>query len=88
MTRHEESVLARIRIGHTHLTHCFLLKKEDPPQCIVCDCHLIVKHILFDCVDFIKSRIRYVKVYSLRELFEKVPPDSMRLVCFTDYKTF
>ena len=32
--RHEESVLARIRIGHAHLTHCFLLKGEDPPQCI------------------------------------------------------
>ena len=32
--RREESVLARIRIGHTHLTHCFLLKGEDPPQCM------------------------------------------------------
>ena len=38
--RREESVLARIRIGHTHLTHCFLLKGEDPPQCIACDFQL------------------------------------------------
>ena len=29
--RREESVLSRIRIGHTHLTHCFLLKGENPP---------------------------------------------------------
>ena len=43
--RREESVLTRIRIGHTHLTHCFLLRGEDPPQCIACDCHLTVKHI-------------------------------------------
>ena len=45
----------RIRIGHTHLTHCLLLKGEDPPQCKACDCRLTVKHILFDCVDFIES---------------------------------
>ena len=30
--RHVESVLARIRIGHTYMTHCFLLKRVDPPQ--------------------------------------------------------
>ena len=39
--RHEENVLTRIRIGHTHLTHCFLLKGEDPPQCIACDVTVI-----------------------------------------------
>ena len=43
--RREESVLTRIQIGHTHLTHWFLLKVEDPPQCIACDCQLTVKHI-------------------------------------------
>ena len=69
--RREKSVLARIRIGHTYLTHCFLLKKEDPPQCIACDCCLTVKHILFDCVDFIESRNRHFIVNSFKELFEK-----------------
>ena len=44
--RREESVLARIRIGLTHLTHCFLLKGEDPPQFIACDCQLTVKHFI------------------------------------------
>ena len=75
--RHEESVLARIRIGHTHLTHCFLLKGEDPPQCIACDCELTIKHILFECVDFIESRKRHFNVDTFKELFEKVPPDSI-----------
>ena len=41
--RHEESVLAGIRIGHTP---SFLLKREDPSQCIACDCRLIVKHFV------------------------------------------
>ena len=46
ITRHEESVLARIRIGHTHLTHCLRLKEEDSPQCIACDSHLTAKHFI------------------------------------------
>ena len=54
--------MARIRIGHTHLTHCFLLKGEDPPQCTACDCQLTVKHVLFECVDFIESRNRHFSV--------------------------
>ena len=29
--RREESVLGRIQIGHTHLTHSLLLEEEDPP---------------------------------------------------------
>ena len=60
--RREESVLTRIRIGHIHLTHCFLVKGEDPQQCIACDCQLTVKHISFDCVDFIESRNRHFNV--------------------------
>ena len=75
--RREESVLARVRIGHTHLTHCFRLKGEDPPKFTACDCQLTVKHILFECIDFIESRNRHFSVNSFRELFEKVPPDSI-----------
>ena len=44
--RSEESVLGRIRIGHIYLTYCFLLKKEDSPQCVACDCRLTVKHFI------------------------------------------
>ena len=44
--RDEESVFTRIRIGHTHLTHCFLLNGEDPPQCMACDCQLTDKHFI------------------------------------------
>ena len=92
--RREESVLARVRIGHTQLTHCFLLKGEEPPQCIACDCQLTVKHILFDCVDIIESRNRHFNVDAFKELFAKRFLQTafylicMRLVCFTDYKIF
>ncbi|ELT93971.1 hypothetical protein CAPTEDRAFT_226222 [Capitella teleta] len=34
--RREEIVLARARIGHSHLTHGYLLRREMPPVCIPC----------------------------------------------------
>src|SRR5437868_957743 len=36
--RRDEIVLHRALIGHTYLTHCYLLKDEDQPQCASCHC--------------------------------------------------
>ena len=69
--------MTRIQIGHTYLTHCFLLKGEDPPQCTASDCQLTANHILFECVNFIESRNRHFSINSFKELFENVPPDSI-----------
>ena len=44
--RKEETVMARLHIGHSFITHSFLLKGEEPPVCIGCDQHLTIKHIL------------------------------------------
>jgi hypothetical protein len=44
LTSRDEVVLCRARIGHTHLTHSYLLKGEDQPECIPCQCALTVKH--------------------------------------------
>ncbi|XP_044736888.1 glutamate receptor ionotropic, kainate 2 [Chrysoperla carnea] len=35
-SRREEVVLARLRTGHTNLTHNYLLKKQEPPICDKC----------------------------------------------------
>ena len=44
--RKEETVTARLHIGHSFLTHSFLLKGEEPPVCIGCDKRLTLEHIL------------------------------------------
>src|SRR3989442_14904895 len=44
--RRDEVVLHRARIGHTFLTHSYLLKKENSPDCSSCHCLLTVQHIL------------------------------------------
>ena len=54
--RKDEVVLCRTRIGHTHLTHSYILKKDIPPQCEHCQCILTVRHILVECNHFAQER--------------------------------
>ena len=72
--RKEEVTLARLRIGHTFITHSFLLKGEDWPLCIPCQEPFSVKHFLLDCTDFRMIRSRFYRVNSLKELYDTVEP--------------
>ncbi len=58
-TCREEVVLARIRLGHTYLTHSYLLNREDQPECVGCACPLTVQHIRIDCVKFTYMQNRF-----------------------------
>ena len=54
--RKDEVVLCQARIGHTYLTHSYILKKHPPPQCEHCHCILTVRHILVECNHFARER--------------------------------
>ena len=43
--------LCQLKLGHTYLTHSYLLK-EEPPECDTCQCRLTANHILVDCLEF------------------------------------
>ena len=75
--RREEVVLTRLRIGHTRLTHSYLLKREDQPFCISCNEPFTVKHFLIDCIEFSHVRRQFFQTNDLRYLFENVPNDSI-----------
>jgi hypothetical protein len=45
-TRKIETAINRMRIGHTWLTHQYLMKKEDQPICTNCSIPLSIKHIV------------------------------------------
>ena len=75
--RREEIILARLRIGHSYITHCYLLKGEEEPQCIPCNAPLTIKHILVDCVDLTPIRQRFFDVDSLATLFDTVKFESV-----------
>ncbi len=54
--RQSEKVLARVRIGHTHLTHNYIFTKQDPPLCDKCYVRLDVLHLLNYCVTYDNTR--------------------------------
>ena len=43
----EEVVLARLHLGHTRVTHSYLLLGEEQPQCVGCDAPFTVRHFLW-----------------------------------------
>ena len=75
--RREETVLCRQHIGHTFLTHFYLLKGEEPPVCIPCDRLCSVEHLLTGCVDLIDWRRQFFKTESLSVLFRDCSPNSI-----------
>ena len=77
INRREEIILARLRIGHSYITHSYLLKGEEEPQCIPCNAPLIIKHVLVDCVDLAPTRQRFFDVDSLTTLFDTVKFESV-----------
>ena len=72
-TRREEIVLHRLRIGHTHLTHSYLLNSENAPECLQCLCLLTVEHILIQCPNYYTNRNRFFSSDSMKDLFMKIP---------------
>ena len=66
MNRRDEVVLTRLRIGHSRLTHSYLMEGEPAPMCIGCDTPFSIKHILLDCVDFADTRRQF---YDSQDLY-------------------
>ena len=84
--------MARLHIGHSFITHSFLLKGEEPPACIRCDQHLTLKNILLNCSyfigwlaakhqltysDLIEMRASHFTDQSLRMLFQDISPEKI-----------
>lgn len=57
--RYIEVIICRLRIGHTHLTHNYLLRKEGQPTCQKCQEPLTVVHILITCPHTETQREKY-----------------------------
>ncbi|XP_023234990.1 uncharacterized protein LOC111634451 [Centruroides sculpturatus] len=71
--RKSKVILSRLRIGHTRLTHQYLLKGEDQPVCEYCNCFLSVKHILCHCIALNQSHRQHFGNASLREILGQRP---------------
>ena len=77
--RREEVVLTRLRIGHTRITHSWLLNLDEQPNCIGCDVPFTVKHFLLDCLDFQQARLSFFffQVNNVHDLSKVVPIENI-----------
>ena len=72
LSLHDTVLLNRLRIGHTRLTHSFLLSCDDLPECGTCQCLLTVKHILVECVDLKDVINKHFVASSIKDLFDNI----------------
>ena len=69
-TRKEDTVLNRLHIDHSQLTHSFIKKKEEElPVCIACNTIITIKHILIECTDSGEVKMKYFEERPLYLLF-------------------
>jgi ribonuclease HI len=54
--RKENVIIKRLRIGHTRVTHGYLMEKTEPPICRSCNSPMTVKHIIIHCQIFTEAR--------------------------------
>ena len=75
--RREEINLARLRLGHTRVSHSHLLQGAEHPQCVGCDAPFAVRHFLLECGDFAQVRNNCFHVDNMKELFQDIHIDSI-----------
>ena len=73
----EQVIISRLRIGHTRLTHSFILQQEQPPQYLTCQMPYTIKHILMECGILATARERHFKADNMRDLFENINMDDV-----------
>ena len=74
-SRKDQVILNRVRIGHSRLSHSFLMEKKTQPKCHFCnrDKPLTVYHVMIKCSSFNLIRSKYFNVQNLKDLFDHVP---------------
>ena len=73
--RKKYTVLNRLHIGHSYLTHSFILRREEAPVCVACGADITVKYTLIECANLLEIRKKYFEERSLYLLFRNVIPE-------------
>ena len=68
-SRRIETALSRLRVGHTNITHSYLMQSQaNPPECEGCRETLTVKHLLLECRKYASIRNKYYNNPTLAEM--------------------
>ena len=74
--RRNDVIISRIPIGHSRLTHSYLLKGEHQPECTFCDCTLTIQHIFLQCSDtFLVQESLFRIMQTMQEILTKSDVD-------------
>ena len=73
----KEVDLAQLRLGHTRVTHSYLLQGEEQPQCVGCDAPFTVRLFLLDCGDFAQVKNNCFHVNNMKNLIQDIHIDSI-----------
>ena len=73
LTRAEEVVITRLRIGHTKAAKSHILSRGPPTACHHCGQKLTIDHMLLKCAVLQECRDEYYTADSLNTLFETSP---------------
>ena len=77
ISRKEEIILSRLRTGHSHITHSYLLKKEEAPYCIPWQKPYNIKHILTECIALELIQKKYYLTTNLKQIFYETNPKNL-----------
>lgn len=76
----DQRVLTRLRIGHTWLSHGYILHKEDQPRCNYCNDILTANHLILQCSQYDECRKR-LKIFGL-EIYNNTEESERKLLEF------
>ena len=72
------SCFGSLRLGHTRVTHSYLLLGEEQPHCVGCDAPLTVRHFLLECGDFAQPRNSNFHVNNMKQLVQDIHIDKKK----------
>ena len=73
LSQQKRTKITRCGLGHTRITHSYILKNEQAPFCIPCNELFTVKYFLITCAEFEYIRTKYFNVKHIKELFKDIP---------------
>jgi ribonuclease HI len=82
LKRKEETILNRLQIGHTFITHKHLMEKNDPPICEMCGVVYTVKHIITECQKYEDMRKKHQISQQIGEALGPDPQSITKILQF------
>lgn len=83
--RHDQLILSRLRVGHTHATHNMGSTGPFRRICSTCNITMTVEHLLVNCPFYQGIRDRYDISNNIRDILANDPTRKTALISFIKY---